>query len=52
MHLEVRADNARAIAFYCKQDYQTTGRYEQYYDDQIAALCMSKPLDYLGKRKR
>lgn len=44
LRLEVRADNAPAIALYRKQGYAEFGRYDDYYEDGTAALRFEKPL--------
>ena len=44
MPLEVRADNARAIALYRKAGYREIGRYETYYEDGESALRFEKAL--------
>ena len=44
MRLEVRADNARAIALYRKAGYREIGRYETYYEDGESALRFEKAL--------
>jgi len=45
MRLEVRYDNASAIALYEKMGYRPFGRYEGYYADGAAALRFEKRLD-------
>ena len=45
IRLEVRADNARAIALYERRGYRRTGRDDDYYEDGEAALRFEKPLD-------
>jgi ribosomal-protein-alanine acetyltransferase len=45
MRLEVRADNAPAIALYTKRGYAPFGRYASYYEDGEDALRMEKPLN-------
>ena len=42
--LEVRADNARAIALYRAAGYRQTGCHPLYYEDEMAALRFEKPL--------
>ena len=44
LRLEVRADNARAIALYEKAGYRRTGRERRYYEDGEAALKFEKAL--------
>jgi ribosomal-protein-alanine N-acetyltransferase len=44
MRLEVRTDNASAIALYEKNGYRFFGRIEDYYEDGGAALQFEKPL--------
>lgn len=44
MRLEVRADNAAAIALYRKSGYREFGRHLDYYEDHGAALRMEKSL--------
>lgn len=44
MRLEVRADNAAAIALYEKRGYRQFGRYLAYYDDDADALRLEKRL--------
>lgn len=48
MRLEVRADDAGAIALYESSGYCRFGRRKRYYDGKIDALRLEKPLD--GKR--
>ncbi|MBD8525171.1 GNAT family N-acetyltransferase [Pseudoxanthomonas sp. CAU 1598] len=45
LRLEVREDNAAAIALYRRRGYQIQGRKPGYYDDGAAALCMQRRLD-------
>ena len=42
--LEVRADNARAIAIYHRAGYALTGKRGEYYHDGMAALRFAKQL--------
>lgn len=49
MRLEVRADNAAAIALYAKNGYQAFGRIEDYYEDGGEALRFQKPLPADGE---
>jgi ribosomal protein S18 acetylase RimI-like enzyme len=49
LRLEVRTDNAGAIALYCKRGYGEFGRYENYYADGKPALRFEKQLS-LAKR--
>ena len=42
--LEVRADNARAIALYAARDYVKFGTIPDYYEDGASALRYEKPL--------
>jgi ribosomal-protein-alanine acetyltransferase len=44
IRLEVRVDNAAAIALYRKAGYRPFGRYPQYYDDGADALRLERPL--------
>lgn len=44
VHLEVRADNARAIDFYRRQGFEVTGVQERAYRDGQDAYTMAKPL--------
>lgn len=44
MRLETRYDNARAIAFYEKNEYRVFGQYENYYDDGATAARYEKVL--------
>jgi ribosomal-protein-alanine acetyltransferase len=44
LRLEVRADNARAIALYQARGYRQFGRHERYYQDQQDALRFEKRL--------
>lgn len=44
MRLEVRTDNARAIAFYRRHGYREIGRIPRYYEDGCDALRMEKTL--------
>ncbi|MDX7951434.1 GNAT family N-acetyltransferase [Lichenihabitans sp. Uapishka_5] len=44
LRLEVRADNAPAIALYRADRYREFGRYEDYYEDGTAALRFEKAL--------
>jgi ribosomal-protein-alanine N-acetyltransferase len=44
MRLEVRTDNAGAIALYRKNGYRAFGRIEDYYEDGAGALRFEKPL--------
>lgn len=44
IHLEVRQDNAKAIAFYERRGYQAAGSRPDFYDDGSAALAMAKQL--------
>lgn len=44
IHLEVRQDNANAIAFYERRGYQVTGSRPDFYTDGSAALAMAKQL--------
>ena len=54
MRLEVRYDNAAAIALYEKMGYRRVGHYETYYADGAAALRFEKsleaPSDRLSRR--
>jgi ribosomal protein S18 acetylase RimI-like enzyme len=45
LRLEVRYDNASAIALYEKMGYRQFGQYERYYEDGAAALRFEKRLD-------
>ncbi|MBE7220501.1 MAG: GNAT family N-acetyltransferase [Caulobacteraceae bacterium] len=49
LRLEVRADNAPAIALYRKAGYAEFGRYDDYYEDGAAALRFEKPLPPTGR---
>ena len=49
LRLEVRADNARAIALYERSGYRRTGRKEGYYADGTAALLYVKPSGEAGQ---
>lgn len=44
IRLEVRVDNAAAIALYRKAGYREFGRYAGYYDDGADALRFQRPL--------
>lgn len=44
VHLEVREQNAPAIALYRKHGFEVLGRVEKYYSDGAAALMMEKNL--------
>ncbi|GLR78610.1 GNAT family N-acetyltransferase [Azospirillum oryzae] len=44
MRLEVRADNAAAIALYTAAGYRRFAEYPDYYEDGMAALRLEKPL--------
>lgn len=44
LRLEVREDNARAIAFYKRAGYRPIGRKPDYYEDGMAALRLEKRL--------
>lgn len=44
MRLEVRTDNARAIALYRREGYREIGRIPRYYEDGCDALRMEKTL--------
>jgi ribosomal protein S18 acetylase RimI-like enzyme len=46
MRLEVRTDNASAIALYEKNGYRFFGRIEDYYEDGAAALRFEKALPH------
>lgn len=48
LRLEVRCDNAAAIALYRAAGYREAGRIEGFYDDGSAALRMRKALDAPG----
>ena len=45
VHLEVREENAPAIALYRKHGFEVLGRVERYYSDGAAALMMEKSLE-------
>lgn len=45
LHLEVRADNARALAVYARLGFATVGRRRDYYGRGSDAVLMSAPLD-------
>lgn len=45
LHLEVRADNAVALALYEKAGYGCAGRIDGYYQDQMAAQRLRKSID-------
>jgi ribosomal-protein-alanine acetyltransferase len=45
LRLEVRADNARAIALYERSGYRRAGCKDSYYADGAAALLFAKPVD-------
>ncbi len=45
MRLEVRIDNAPAIALYEKSGYRSFGAVEDYYQDGAAALRFEKTFD-------
>jgi ribosomal-protein-alanine acetyltransferase len=49
LRLEVRADNARAIALYERSGYRRAGRRDDYYADGTAALLYVKPFDEAGQ---
>ncbi|MCM8733589.1 GNAT family N-acetyltransferase [Azospirillum sp. A1-3] len=44
IRLEVRADNAAAIALYIAAGYRRFAEYPDYYEDGMAALRLEKPL--------
>lgn len=44
MRLEVRRDNARALAFYEKAGYRAFSTYPDYYEDHVDAVRMEKAL--------
>ena len=44
LRLEVREDNARAIAIYRRAGFEPTGRQPDYYEDGMAAFRMKKEL--------
>ena len=44
VRLEVRADNAGAIALYERSGYHLFGRYEEYYEDSTDALRFEKTI--------
>lgn len=44
LRLEVRADNAAALALYAQAGYQPIGQYKHYYDDGMDAVRMQKTL--------
>lgn len=44
LRLEVREDNARAIALYTRHGYRPIGRYLDYYGDHSSALRFEKPV--------
>lgn len=48
MRLEVRADNAAAIALYEKNGYRSFGRISDYYEDGAEAIRFEKPLESRG----
>lgn len=50
IHLEVRQDNANAIAFYERRGYHVTGSRPDFYTDGSAALAMAKQLFLPGTR--
>lgn len=50
LRLEVRYDNASAIALYESMGYRPFGRYESYYDDGALALRLEKRLDVPSQR--
>ena len=49
LRLEVRADNAPAIALYDRSGYAEFGRYDDYYEDGTAALRFEKPIPPEGR---
>ena len=49
LRLEVRADNAPAIALYGRSGYAEFGRYDDYYEDGTAALRFEKPIPPEGR---
>ncbi len=49
LRLEVRADNAPAIALYRKSGYAEFGRHGGYYEDGMDALRFEKPLPRSGR---
>ena len=51
LRLEVRYDNAAAIALYEKLGYRAFGRYPGYYDDGAEALRLEKALTPLHPQK-
>lgn len=50
MRLEVRKDNAAAIALYEKTGYQRFGEYKDYYEDHSDALRLQKRIRYPDAR--
>jgi [ribosomal protein S18]-alanine N-acetyltransferase len=46
LRLEVRADNAAAIALYRSAGYHEFGRYDDYYEDGASALRFEKDLTH------
>ncbi|MGQ0799698.1 MAG: GNAT family N-acetyltransferase [Pseudomarimonas sp.] len=44
LRLEVRADNAAALALYVRAGYRSIGQYQSYYDDGMDALRLQKLL--------
>ena len=49
LRLEVRIDNPVAIGLYRKRGYLEFGRYENYYEDGVAAIRFEKPLSVRSK---
>jgi ribosomal protein S18 acetylase RimI-like enzyme len=52
MRLEVREDDAGAVALYESSGYRRFGRRARYYDNRIAALRFDKPLAREPRRRR
>ncbi len=52
MRLEVASNNESAIALYNNQGYRTFGTYARYYNNEIDAIRMQKPIRQLLSAKR
>ena len=52
MHLEVRADNSTAVAFYERSGYRPIGQRPGYYDDGMTALLFARNLPHSPSRSQ